>query len=60
MRAILTNPQMMQQMMSPENLNAAMSMMGGGAGGPAMGAMGGMPGSMPAPGGGAGAGAAAT
>jgi hypothetical protein len=27
MRAVLTNPQMMQQMMTPENMNAAMGMM---------------------------------
>jgi len=47
---MLTNPQMMQSMMTPENMNAAMGMMQGG-GGPGMGAMGGMPGSMPGPGG---------
>ena len=38
MRAVLTNPDMMRQMMTPENLNAAMGMMGG---------MGGAPGGMP-------------
>jgi hypothetical protein len=51
MRAVLTNPDMMRQMMTPENLNAAMSMMGGmgGMGGMgAMGGMGGMGGGMPA------------
>jgi hypothetical protein len=42
MRQILTNPAMMQQMMSPENMNAAMSMMQGG-GGSGMGAMAGNP-----------------
>ena len=52
MRAVLTNPDMMRQMMTPENLNAAMSMMGGqgGMGGmpPGMaGMMGGMGGGMP-------------
>ena len=44
MRAILSNPDMMRQMMTPQNMNAAMSMMGnggmGGMGG--MGSMGGM------------------
>lgn len=39
MRAILSNPEMMRSMMTPENLNAAMSMMGGSGG---MGGMGGM------------------
>lgn len=51
MRAILSNPDMIRSMMTPENLQAAMSMMGGaggmggfgGMGG--MGAMGGQPGS---------------
>ena len=48
MRAILTNPDMMRSMMTPENINAAMSLMGpGGAGGMGgfggMGPMGGMP-----------------
>lgn len=44
MRAILTNPDMMREIMNPTNLNAAMQMMqGGGMGG--MGSMGGMPGS---------------
>ena len=55
MRAVLTNPDMMRQMMTPENLNAAMGMMGGqgGAGGMPpgmagmMGGMGGAPGGMP-------------
>ena len=47
MIAMLTNPAMMQQMMTPENLNAAMGMMGSGAGGPGMGAMGGAGMSMP-------------
>lgn len=51
MRAVLTNPAMMQQMMTPENMQAAMGMMGGagGMGGmpPGMGGMGGM-GGMPA------------
>jgi len=36
---------MMQQMMNPQAISAAMGMMQGGAG-PGMGAMGGMPGSM--------------
>ena len=49
MRAILTNPDMMREIMTPQNMAAAMGMMqGGGPGG--MGAMGGMPGSMPMPG----------
>ena len=56
MRAILTNPDMMREIMTPQNMTAAMGMMNqGGPGG--MGAMGGMPGSMPMPGAGAGAGA---
>ena len=49
MRAMLTNPEMMRAIMTPENINAAMGMMGpnGGMGGPGgMGAMGGQPGSM--------------
>jgi hypothetical protein len=55
MRAILTNPDMMREIMTPQNMTAAMGMMNqGGPGG--MGAMGGMPGSMPMPGAGAGAG----
>jgi|DEB19_MinimDraft_2_1074335.scaffolds.fasta_scaffold22663_3 hypothetical protein len=58
MRAILTNPDMMREIMTPQNMTAAMGMMNqGGPGG--MGAMGGMPGSMPMPGAGAGAGAGA-
>jgi ubiquilin len=57
MRAILTNPDMMREIMTPQNMQAAMGMMqGGGPGG--MGAMGGMPGSMPMPGGAGGAGGA--
>lgn len=50
MRALLSNPDMMRNMMTPENINAAMNLMGpggmgsmGGMGG--MGAMGGAPGS---------------
>jgi hypothetical protein len=51
MRTLITNPDMMRTMMTPENINAAMNLMGpggagaglGGLGG--MGAMGGMPGS---------------
>jgi len=39
-RALLTNPQMMQQLMTPEYMNAAMQMMQGG-GGQGLGAMGG-------------------
>jgi hypothetical protein len=50
MRAMLSNPELLRSMMSPENLNAAMAMMGpggmGGMGGMSgMGAMGGQPGS---------------
>jgi len=45
MRAILTNPDMMRNLMTPENLNAAMSLMQGGGGMGGMGALGGMPGS---------------
>lgn len=41
---MLGNPEMMRNMMTPENLNAAMSMMGGSGG--AMPGMGGMPGGM--------------
>ena len=43
---MLTNPQIMQQMMTPENIAAAQAMMQGGGLGNGMGAMGGMPGSM--------------
>lgn len=46
MRALLSNPDMMRSMMTPENMNAAMSMMGPGGGlGGGLGSMGGMPGS---------------
>ena len=52
LRAMLTNPQFLQQQMTPENIAMAQSMMqGGGFGG--MGAMGGGAGSMQMPGGGA-------
>ena len=52
MRAMLTNPDLMRSMMTPENISAAMGMMGGqggmppGMGGmpPGMGGMGGFPG----------------
>jgi ubiquilin len=41
MRAVLSNPDMLRNMMTPENMNAAMQMMGsGGMGG--MGGLGGM------------------
>ena len=44
MRAMLTNPDLMRSMMTPENINAAMGMMGGAGGGmpPGFGGMGGM------------------
>jgi len=40
---MLTNPEMMRNMMTPSNIEAAMGMMGGQGGPPGMGAMGGMP-----------------
>jgi hypothetical protein len=44
MRAMLTNPDLMRSMMTPENINAAMGMMGGAGGGmpPGLGGFGGM------------------
>ena len=41
MRAMLTNPEMMRAIMTPENINSAMGMMQGGGGAGGMGAMGG-------------------
>lgn len=42
MRAMLSNPELIRSMMTPENLNAAMSMMGGMGGMGGLGGMGGM------------------
>jgi len=53
MRAMLTNPDLMRSMMTPENISAAMGMMGGqggmppGMGGMGMGGFPGMGGGMP-------------
>lgn len=61
---MLSNPDMMRGMMTPENINAAMSMMGGqgglGAGMSGLGSMGGMPGSFQMPGATSSSGAAST
>ena len=57
LQAMLANPEMMRAMMTPQNIQAAMNLMGNGPqpGMGMMGAMGGQPGSFPAPGGAAGA-----
>lgn len=49
MRAMLTNPEMMRNIMTPQNMNAAMQMMQNNPG-MGMNSMGGMPGSMQMPG----------
>ena len=45
MQALFSNPELLRNMMSPENIQAAMRLMGPGGGGAGMGSMGGMPGS---------------
>lgn len=54
MRAMLSNPDMLRQVMNPQAINAAMQMMQGGGGGlgglGGLGSMGGQPGSFQMPG----------